>query len=64
MRKTIFLVLGVAIITSVVYGIYFRGQAPAAPPAGKHVLLVTLDTMRADRLGCYGVPAADKSKSR
>jgi choline-sulfatase len=34
-----------------------RQAAPAAPataPSGLNVLLVTLDTTRADRLGCYG----------
>ena len=29
---------------------------PAAPPAG--VLLITLDTVRADHVGCYGSPTA------
>lgn len=28
--------------------------APPAPPAPRHLVLVTLDTVRADRLGCYG----------
>ncbi|HSD26768.1 MAG TPA: sulfatase, partial [Vicinamibacteria bacterium] len=27
---------------------------PAAPPAARHVVIVTIDTLRADRLGCYG----------
>ena len=27
---------------------------PAVPPAARHVVLVTIDTLRADRLGCYG----------
>src|SRR5512134_3796661 len=30
------------------------GCAPAVPPPG--VLLVTIDTLRPDRLGCYGGP--------
>jgi hypothetical protein len=29
-------------------------EAPAAPFPRANVLLVTLDTVRADRLGCYG----------
>jgi tetratricopeptide (TPR) repeat protein len=33
-------------------------QAPQAPAAPRRVLLVTLDTTRADRLGCYGWKAA------
>jgi choline-sulfatase len=28
--------------------------APAPPPTARHVVLVTIDTLRADRLGCYG----------
>jgi arylsulfatase A-like enzyme/Tfp pilus assembly protein PilF len=31
-------------------------RAPA-PPAARHVVLVTLDTLRADRVGAYGGPA-------
>jgi arylsulfatase A-like enzyme/Tfp pilus assembly protein PilF len=27
---------------------------PVAPPAARHLVLVTIDTLRADRLGCYG----------
>ncbi|HET6319643.1 MAG TPA: sulfatase-like hydrolase/transferase, partial [Chloroflexota bacterium] len=27
---------------------------PAPPPAARHLVLVTIDTLRADRLGCYG----------
>jgi arylsulfatase A-like enzyme/Flp pilus assembly protein TadD len=29
-------------------------RTPDAPPAARHVVIVTLDTLRADRLGCYG----------
>ena len=28
--------------------------SPAVPPTARHVVLVTIDTLRADRLGCYG----------
>jgi arylsulfatase A-like enzyme/Flp pilus assembly protein TadD len=28
--------------------------APTAPATARHLLLVTIDTLRADRLGCYG----------
>jgi choline-sulfatase len=28
--------------------------SPAAPRAARHVVIVTIDTLRADRLGCYG----------
>src|SRR3954471_23518369 len=30
-----------------------RGAAPAVAPP-EHVIIVTVDTLRADRLGCYG----------
>jgi arylsulfatase A-like enzyme len=32
--------------------------SPAPPPAARSVLLITIDTLRADRLGCYGDTAA------
>ena len=36
-----------------------RGAAPAVPPAERpNVLLVTIDTLRADRVGCYGHASA------
>ena len=28
--------------------------APRTPPVARHLVLVTIDTLRADRLGCYG----------
>lgn len=31
-----------------------RPTPEAAPPRARHVVLVTIDTLRADRLGCYG----------
>ncbi len=34
------------------------GRAASIPPAVANVLLVTIDTLRADRLGCYGHTAA------
>jgi arylsulfatase A-like enzyme/Flp pilus assembly protein TadD len=29
-------------------------RTPTAPPAARHVVILTIDTLRADRLGCYG----------
>lgn len=34
-------------------------RPPAAPPPRPNVLLVTIDTLRADRLGCYGRATAE-----
>jgi len=34
------------------------GAAPAAAPARPNLLLITVDTLRADHLGCYGMTAA------
>ena len=31
---------------------------PPPPPTARHVVLVTIDTLRADRLGCYGSDVA------
>jgi tetratricopeptide (TPR) repeat protein len=49
-------VRGYAILLAFASAIACTRQAPApSPPAGpRSVLLVTVDTLRADRLGCYG----------
>jgi arylsulfatase A-like enzyme len=57
---------GLAVVGIAGWGIFFGAlgsglHAPRgdAPPAGApNVLLVTIDTLRADRLGCYGYPTA------
>ncbi len=60
----------VAAVASVLATVWLRGRAEPAsselrPPwgagdaRGLNVLLVTLDTVRADRLGCYGYEPAD-----
>ncbi len=36
------------------HGATGRGDAPASSPAHPSVLLVTIDTLRADHVGCYG----------
>src|SRR6266481_1144539 len=43
-----------------------RGISPAdlKPIPGQNVLLVTIDTLRADALGCYGGPAATPALDR
>ncbi len=58
-----------AVVLSIGAGWAFRhwARSPAAPARiaepgaarGKNVLLVTLDTLRADRLGCYGYDLAE-----
>ncbi|MCU0236101.1 MAG: sulfatase [Acidobacteria bacterium] len=53
MRPAIIVTLAVLLITPVAC----RRQ-PAAPPAAPDIVLITLDTLRADRLGCYGHAAA------
>ena len=35
-----------------------NGIGRAEPPAGYNVLLISLDTLRADHLSCYGYPRA------
>jgi len=48
-------VISAAALVCVVTGCTSRPPAAApAPVAPKHVLIVTIDTLRADRLGCYG----------
>lgn len=39
-------------------------RAPEAPRAARHVVLVTIDTLRADRLGCYGSDVATPNLDR
>jgi choline-sulfatase len=35
-----------------------RPRDPAPPPAARHLVIVTIDTLRADRVGAYGYAAA------
>src|SRR5262249_28556305 len=48
----------VVLLAGLVSGVGVLGgcaaRAPAPPPLPRHVLVVTIDTLRADRLGCYG----------
>lgn len=45
----------VGIVALVGRGLKGRARRPAAPPpTARHVVFVTIDTLRADRLGCYG----------
>src|SRR5215470_10728278 len=48
---------------------YCRAGSPRPSPARPNVLLVTIDTLRADHLGCYGkkdasTPAIDELAAR
>src|SRR5258708_38642434 len=61
-RRSPAAVCGVAAMAVAAAGARVRPQAPAPPP---NVLLITLDTVRADRLGAYGyakaaTPALDR----
>lgn len=49
MRVDVRLLIGVCCLTA---GCVTRD--PALPPLPQHVLIITIDTLRADRLGCYG----------
>src|ERR1700730_18966596 len=40
--------------TCLVTGCTARDPARSSPAAPRHVLIVTIDTLRADHLGCYG----------
>jgi choline-sulfatase len=35
-------------------GAFACGRPPAPPPSAHNLVLITIDTLRADRLGCYG----------
>jgi len=48
----------VVISAGLVYLMIFRGRNPVKREPGQNILLITLDTTRADRLGCYGYAKA------
>jgi arylsulfatase A-like enzyme len=54
--KRIILVLLLLIALVGGYAYYQKQKEPSLPP--KNVLLITIDTLRADHLGCYGYPRA------
>lgn len=62
LRSGAAVVLGAAVGGALTVGLFLRDESPRnfagdAPPAGaRDVLLVTLDTTRADHLSCYGYP--------
>lgn len=51
-------VLGVTLALWLVLGCQKKEREPKAPAPQPNVVLVTIDTLRADRLGCYGFEAA------
>lgn len=60
------LTAAVVVAAALALGLLWRGESPAEPPW--NVVLITLDTTRADRLGCYGArqktPTIDALASR
>jgi arylsulfatase A-like enzyme len=50
------LLLIILIILLIGIGIWFAAQPPSSAPAIRHVVLISLDTCRADYLSCYGYP--------
>jgi len=61
-------ILAVVLIAVAAAGWWFLRRPAAAPPivraADQNVLLITLDTMRADGLSCYGGPASTPNLDR
>lgn len=47
-------VLGVAAVAAVVAGLAWYARQPAERTAARHVIVISLDTTRADHFGCYG----------
>ena len=45
-------------VTLGVVGLVACGRTPPPPPPPRHLVLVTIDTLRADRVGAYGYAAA------
>lgn len=54
MKKSYWFLTAVAIIIALGAGIYLRSGRAEGP----NLLLITMDTVRADHLGCYGYPSA------
>jgi len=54
-RKKSLLILGIVIIF-MAYLLMFREKSKESPVL--HIILITIDTLRADHLGCYGYPRA------
>ncbi|MCP4593011.1 MAG: sulfatase-like hydrolase/transferase [bacterium] len=52
---TVWVVRGAVMLALAGIGAYLLLQPPPPPP-GPHVILISLDTVRADHLGCYGHP--------
>ena len=46
--------LAPGLAASLAAGLIACERLPAAPKPARHVVIVTIDTLRADRLGCYG----------
>jgi arylsulfatase A-like enzyme/Tfp pilus assembly protein PilF len=57
-----------AILGTLTFVVWFvrtrNAQADLRPIPGQNVLLITIDTLRADALGCYGGPAATPNLDR
>jgi len=51
-KRWLVMAVGVAIIAAVAAGLILRRHSPV------NLLLISIDTLRADHLGCYGYPAA------
>jgi arylsulfatase A-like enzyme/Flp pilus assembly protein TadD len=51
-------VLSLALILWLVLGCQRKEPQPQGPPPRPNVVIVTIDTLRADRVGCYGFQAA------
>ena len=54
MAKTRNILIGLAVVATVAAGLAVSWLRGRRRPPSMHVLLITLDTTRADRLGCYG----------
>ena len=53
-KRYILLTLLAVLVLGGIWGLYLGPAEPTPAPPRMHVLLITLDTTRADRLGCYG----------
>jgi len=69
MRKLLTVLVFLGVLSVVLYALLNRGSDNRSRPGAYNLILVTLDTLRADHLGCYGYsrdtsPALDRFAGR
>ncbi len=56
-RRFVIALVGAAALAAAMYGLRPSGGSPGTKIAARHLILLSLDTTRADHFGCYGHPS-------